>query len=298
MNTRHPTRLAVLALAVLTLIWSSNWIVMKLALADAGPFTFAALRNAGGVALIFLVLRWRGQSLRPPPLQPTLAIGLSQTAAYQGLMLLALVHGNAGKTALLAYTMPFWAVGLAWLLLGTRPGRWQWLCIALAAAGLTLVIAPWQALGQLSSNLLAIASGACWALGTVLAKRLFQRQTVGVLHLTAWQMLYGTVVLIVLALTMPQPALHWTPRLIGALVYNIVLASGLGWTLWVVAVRHLHAHVVSLNSLAIPMLSVLLAWWWLHERPGIYELVGIALIATALLVLAFAPAQAQGERSG
>lgn len=287
----RATRGALIALGLLTLIWSYNWIVMKQAMADVGPFTFASIRNAGGVLLLFAVLGLRREPLRAPPFWPTLGIGLSQTAAYQGLMLLALVHGSAGKTALLAYTMPFWAILLAWLMLGTRPGRWQWVSIALAAAGLVLIIAPWEGMGSRDSILLALASGLFWALGTVQAKRLFQRHAVTPLNLTAWQMLYGSMLLVILALLMPQVRLVWSPYLVAALAYNIVLASGLGWTLWVIAVRHLPAHVASLSSLAVPMLGVLLAWWLLHEHPGGAELAGMGLIALALLVLVRAPAR-------
>ncbi|EQD73012.1 integral membrane protein DUF6, partial [mine drainage metagenome] len=145
-----------LALAALTLIWSYNWIVMKQALAYSGPFTFSAVRYAGGTAVLFLLLRARRESLAPPPFWPTLGIGLAQTAGFQAMVQRALVSGGAGKTALLAYTMPFWAIALAWPLLGTRPGRWQWLSIALAATGLLLVIAPWQGVGSPRSVLLAL----------------------------------------------------------------------------------------------------------------------------------------------
>ncbi|WP_304060019.1 DMT family transporter [Metallibacterium scheffleri] len=285
MSTRGA-RGALLALAALTLIWSYNWIVMKQALAYSGPFTFSALRYVGGTAVLFVLLLARREPLAPPPFWPTLGIGLAQTAGFQALVQWALVSGGAGKTALLAYTMPFWAIALAWPLLGSRPGGRQWWSIAVAAGGLLLVIAPWQGMGSPRSVLLALAGGLSWGVGTVLAKRLFVRHPdVALLSVSAWQMLYGTLLLVLLALLIPQPVVQWTPPFIAAVAYNVLLASGLGWALWLLVVQRLPAQVASLTSLAIPLMGVLLAWLILHERPGIWEVAGMALIAVALLSL-------------
>ncbi|EQD52035.1 membrane protein containing DUF6, transmembrane, partial [mine drainage metagenome] len=127
------------------------------------------------------------------------------------------------------------------------------------------------------------AGGLCWALGTVLAKRLFERRSVALLNLSAWQMLHGTVLLVLLAVLVPQPIVRWTPPFIAAVAYNVLLASGLGWALWLLLVQRMPAQVASLTSLAIPVAGVLLAWLILHERPGAWELGGIGLIALALL---------------
>ncbi|MES1154175.1 MAG: DMT family transporter, partial [Rhodanobacter sp.] len=138
-----PSRGALSALLATILIWAYSWVVMKQVLAYAGPFHFAALRYLLGAAVLFAALLLSRQSLRPPPLLPTLLIGLCQTAAFQGLEQWALLDGGAGHVALLAYTMPFWAVLLAWLLLGDRPTARHWLGLALAAFGLLCIIEPW-----------------------------------------------------------------------------------------------------------------------------------------------------------
>ena len=131
-----PSRGALSALLVTILIWAYSWVVMKQVLAYAGPFHFAALRYLLGAAVLFGALLLSRQSLRPPPLLPTLLIGLCQTAAFQGLEQWALIGGGAGHVALLAYTMPFWAVLLAWLVLGDRPTRRHWIGVGRAAIGL------------------------------------------------------------------------------------------------------------------------------------------------------------------
>ncbi|HET6546001.1 MAG TPA: DMT family transporter [Rhodanobacteraceae bacterium] len=276
---------APVALILLTLIWSYNWIVMKQVLRYVGPFDFAALRYVLGSGVLFIVLLARGDSLRPPPLVSTVLIGLAQTMGFQALVQWALVDGGAGKTALLAYTMPFWAVLLAWLLLAERPSRRQVIGLAVALGGLLLILEPWQGFGGARSAALAIAGGVCWGIGVVLSKRLFARGGTSALSLTAWQMLAGTIGLIVIAFAADEPALQWSGYFIGALAYNAVLSSGLAWVMWSFVVDRLPTPIAGLSSLTVPICGVLLAWVLLGERPSSMESCGIVLIAVALLVV-------------
>jgi drug/metabolite transporter (DMT)-like permease len=275
-------RSALAALAILSLIWGFNWIVMKSVLAFVGPLTFSAMRYVFGTAVLFLVLRLRGESLQPTPWRDTLLIGLAQTTGFQVLVQFALLTGGAGKTALLAYTMPFWVIPLAWVVLGDRPRARQWLWIGLAGAGLFLVLEPWRTQVGAASALLALGGGVCWAIGTVLSKRLFLRAAISPLRLTAWQMLYGTIFIVALASCLHERSTQWSAQLIGALVYNGVLSSGLAWALWLFIVQRLPANVAGLASLITPLVGVLCAWLILQEQPDAAETIGIAVIGTAL----------------
>ncbi|HXE67426.1 MAG TPA: DMT family transporter, partial [Rhodanobacteraceae bacterium] len=207
MSRTASVRAAWVGLLILTIVWSLNWTVMKVATHYSGPFTFSAQRYVIGTMVLFGLLALRRNSLKPTPWLPTLTIGLTQTAAFQALAQWALVSGGAGKTALLAYTMPFWVVPLAWWWVHEKPGLTRWLCIVIAAAGFAFVVEPWRPLGSPHSIVLALLAGLAWAIATVLSKRLFQRHPdVTPLRLTAWQMLVGTVGLVIVAVVVPQRA--------------------------------------------------------------------------------------------
>lgn len=282
MTAAAARRQALIALAAMSLIWSFNWVVMKRVLQYIGPIDFCALRTLFGTAMLFLLLGWRRESFAPTPWRDTILIGLAQTTAFQLLVQMSLVGGGAGKMALLAYTMPFWVVGFAWLLLGDAPTRRQWRLVGVAALGLLLVIEPWQGLGTLTSSLLALAGGACWALATVMNKRLFQRAEATPLRVTAWQSLVGAIVVGIVALFTHERAIEWTSELAGALAYNGVLGSAIAWALWLFVVDRLPAGSAGVASLVTPLLGVLLAWLLLGEAPDAAEGVGIVLIAIAL----------------
>jgi drug/metabolite transporter (DMT)-like permease len=294
MTSVQSRRSALIALGFISVIWSFNWIVMKTVLAFVGPLTFSAMRYVFGTGVLFAVLLLRGESLKPTPWRATLLIGLMQTTAFQLMVQLALITGGAGKTALLAYTMPFWVIPLAWVVLGDRPLPRQWLCIVVALAGLMLVLEPWRgAVGGVSS-LLALGGGVCWAISVVLSKRLFfHNVALSPLRLTAWQMLYGTIVLVAVAVCVQERAVEWSPTLIGALVYNGVLSSGLAWALWLFVLQRLPANVAGLASLITPLLGIGFAWALLGEKPDAAEAAGIALLIAALFgVLRPAPQRA------
>lgn len=291
MSESASRRGALLALAVLTLVWSYNWVVMKQVLQYSGPFGFAAIRAVLATLVLFLVLLLRRESLRPPPLGPTILLGLAQTTAFQSLVQWALVDGGAGKTALLAYTMPFWLLLLAWPLLRERPDRRRLCYAALAGVGLILVLRPWGGLGGLSSALLALVSGLAWALSVVIAKKTFADGSITPLRLTAWQMGFGAVGLCLIALCVPERPIEWSTPFLWGLAYNAVLASGLAWVLWALIVQKLPATLAGIVSLAVPLCGVLLAWLLLGERPDLAEAAGIVLIAAALVGISRAPAR-------
>lgn len=285
MNESKSSQGAVVAMGITVIIWASSWIVMKTVLAYAGPFDFSALRYGIGCLLMFAVLLAMRRPLAPPPLAGTALVGLTQTAAFQGLGQLALTTGGAGHVVLLAYAMPFWAVLLAWAILRERPTRRHWLGLGLAAIGLVAVIAPWNGLGSVESTLLALLGGVCWAVGTVMSKRMFQRHRCDPLTFTTWQMAFGAAALAVVALCVPQRPIAWTPVFIGGLAYSVLFATCLAWTLWLVVVRRLPTAVAALSALAVPVLGVFMAWTFLGERPAAGEWVGMAFIAAGLFAV-------------
>ena len=277
---------AVAALALLALIWGYNWVVMKIALVDMGPFQFVAARNLFGAACLFLLLVALRRPLRVPHWRLLALMGLLQTTGFTGLITLALVSGGAGKTAALSYTMPFWVMVFAWPLLGERLRGWQWPSAAATLAGMFFILDPQHLGGGASSMVMAVCAGVCWALAVIVTKRLQARAPdIDLLSMAAWQMLFGSLPLVVLALCWPAPPINWTSSLIGTLLYNIVLGNAVAWMLWLYALRRLSAGTTSMVSLLTPVVGALSAAWQLGERPEPGELTGMLLIGVGLLLL-------------
>lgn len=278
---KHKSSLGpVLALTVLAAIWGYNWVVIKIVLVDAPPMTFAALRSGlSAVALVIVLIAMR-KPLKPARWGSMIALGVLQTTGFVGLVTLALVTGNAGKSAVLAYTMPFWTLILAGPLLGERMRGMQWLAIALAGLGLIGILSPWTGTLGITSSLFALAAAWSWAAANIVVKRM-NLSSDELLNVSAWQALVGAVGLTLLALFDTDP-IHWTVSFSLGLAYNVVFATALAWVLWLYALNRLSAGITGLASLGAPMFAIVTAWVQLGEVPTLPEAAGMALIVIAL----------------
>ena len=280
------TALPLLALLLLGVLWGYNWVVMKAVLVDVSAAWFAALRTVLPALLLIAVLPLAGKRLRPPPLFYALPIGLFQTAGFVGFMMWALQSGGtAGETAVIVFMMPLWLTLMAHFALHERITAIQLLAIGLALPGLILLISPWEEALVLGAVALALASGFGWALGAIWQKRYYHRYRPDLLNLTAWQMLYGGLLLAGIALWAEPFAVDPTPNFFWALFYNVVLAGAIGWLLWVYSLHHLPTWVAGFGALLVPGVGVFSAWLVLGETPDPVKQLGIGLILSALLVI-------------
>jgi drug/metabolite transporter (DMT)-like permease len=278
---------AILALILMSFIWGYNWVLVKEAMRYASPFEFSAIRTIGGGAILLGVLAWQGRSLRPRNIPMTLLVGILCTTFSVGFATWALVEGGAGKMAILVYAMPFWLILMAWPLLAERPRGGQWLAMALAMAGLTLLVEPWSYRGDFFPSLLAVLSGISWAASAVVTKRMDRNGDLDVLSLSGWQGLFGGLFLVAIGLIMPSEPIRWTSWFTGVMVYNVVLTSAVAVLMWFYVLKVLPAGVAGLGSLATPVIGLTFAHAVLGERLSFWEGCGGVLILSALAILAF-----------
>ena len=274
-----------LGLFVLSFTWGYTWVLAKQALTYAPPFAFAAERCVGGAMALFLALKLMGRSLKLVAPLPTLAIGLTQVAGFMLFQTWALVEGGPGKTAVLIFTMPIWTLLLAWPILGERIRGKQWFAAASTLTGLLLIIEPWNMHASLFSKFLGLMAALCWAIGTVLIKRLRAKQAVDLLSLTTWQMLIGAVPLVLLAVAIPERATDWSGSYIGILTFMSVISTAMCWWLWIILLDRVPAWEASLSVLGTPVIAIVSSRLMLGEDFKLSEAMGILLIGVGLALL-------------
>jgi drug/metabolite transporter (DMT)-like permease len=289
---------AYVALAVLTAIWGSNWIAMKLALALADPIVFNIQRTWVAVAVLFAVLLWRRRRLLPEAWTAVVVTGFFQTTINFGSTVMALAEGGVGRTSVLVFTMPFWTLLLAWPVLGERIRGIQWFAIAFALAGLVLVVEPWNWQGDLKPRLWAVLSGFGWAAGTIAMKHFQRARGFDMLNFIAWQMLVGILPLTVLPLVLPLPDARWSAAYVTLLLWTGALSTAVGFLLWIAVLRFLSAGTASLNMLAIPVIALLSSMLIFGERLAPGEWIGIGCIGAGLVMVSLQSwlASRRGER--
>ena len=274
-----------LALILLSVTWGYTWVLAKEALSYAPPFAFVAERCVGGALALFLITRLLGKPLKLVAPGATIAIGLTQVTGFMAFQTWALVEGGPGKTAVLIFTMPIWTLLIAWPVLNERIRGTQWLAASGTLTGLILIIEPWNMHTSLLSKILGLAAALCWAIGTVLVKRLRRRQQVDLLSLTTWQMLIGSVPLVLLALLAPEHATNWSITYIEILVFMAVVSTAFCWWLWITILDRVPAWEASLSVLGTPVVAIISSRLILKEEFSLSELAGIVLIASGLALL-------------
>ena len=279
------TQVPFAALAAMILIWGYSWVVMKIALRHAHPFDFAALRVAIGSAFLFGIVAMRGTRLTLTRYRMAFVLGTLQVALFVALSHFALLEAGPGKTSVLVFTMPFWMIVFAHFLIGERMRGAQWIAVALAFAGLVLIVAPWE-LTSLKGSVLAVSAGAVWAISAVFSKK-WPTPGADPLVFTAWQLLFGCAWLTLLALTWPHEPIRFTAEFWWALGFSAILATAVGWWLWSYVLANSPAGITGLNALGIPVVAVIASAIQLGERPPATELAGMLLIGGALALLAW-----------
>ena len=288
-----------LSLVLLSLFWGYSWIWNKLALLDAGPFTFSAYRMSLAAASLLLALPLTRRSVRPTTgLRDLLVLGLVQTTGFVGLSMWALVEGGVGSTSILVFTMPFWTLLLAWPFLGERVQGAQWAAVGFAAVGLLVILHPWDLQGSILSKLLGLTSGMLWASGSIMVKRMQRERPRDLLSLTAWQMMLGALPLLVIAILSGEPPVVWSTRFISVLLVTSLFSTALGWCLWVYVLKQVDAGIAGMGLLAVPVIAIASSAWHFGERPLPEEMIGMSLIIFALLIIGIRALRRHVELAG
>lgn len=277
----------VMAFTILALIWGYNWVVMKIAMQYCPPMIFAIFRVGGGALVILSIVAFSGSTLKLRHPGKTVLLGLLQTSCFVGMISWSVAMGTAGKSAIFAYTMPFWVILLSWPLLGERIRGWQWLAVIVALAGLILTVKPWHEGAAFRNNLLGVTAGLCWGASVIVIKKIPIENRMELLAVTGWQMVFGLPLIFIAALVLPEPAIVWNTVFVAAVIYNILCGTVIAWLLWYYVLQKLPANVSGLSALIIPVVGVASAWIQLGEKPGTFEGIGMILILSALAILAF-----------
>ena len=275
-----------LLLGALTLFWGCNWPAMKLGLRTLPPWTFRTVCLAvGGVGLLGIA-KAGGHPLRIPRGErgPICLVAFFNITAWHLLSAYGLMLIQAGRAAILAYTMPLWAVLLGRALLGERLTPARRLGLGLGLLGMAILVGPEarRLLAAPVGALLVVAAAACWALGTVIMKR--YRWTLPTVLLTGWQVALGGLPVLAGALLLetPPPLADLDVAGLAGTAYAAVIGVILCHYLWFRIVRMLPSGVAAIATLGVPVVGVFSSALVLGEGVGLAELAALGLVVSAL----------------
>ena len=182
---------------------------------------------------------------------------------------------TAANAIFLQYTAPAYVAALGAWMLGERTRAHDWLCIALAVAGIGLLCREGLAANNAPGILAGLASGFSMALMVIFLRREKDGSPMASLLLGN---IFTALIGLPFGMAQMPGAGEW-----GILLILGVLQLGVPYILYGVAIRHVTAIEGILIPLLEPVLNPLWVFVFLHEVPGKWTVAGAMLVLAAML---------------
>ena len=279
----------------MTLIWGTNFSIVKHAFTQMDPQAFNAMRMIVASAT-FLVIIAAARRMPPDgsltsifstPAVVTrrdwvnlLLLGLVGHAAYQYFFIGGLARTSVANSSLMLAATPVVIALISAALGQERIGRLHWVGALLSILGIYLVVGHGPAGGgaTMTGDLMMLAGVVCWAIYTLGARNLIQRHSpVGV---TGISMAIGSLFYVPLMWSNVMRT-DWTMLTAGtwaALIYSALFALCLSYTIWYMAVRAIGSARTSVYSNLVPIVAMLTAVITLGERLTAVRVLGAAAV--------------------
>ena len=286
-----PRWCAMLQALLVTFLWSTSWVLIKFALDENPPLTFAGLRYT----LAFLILlpglyKYRG-AVRALPAKSwgqLAALGLVFYTLTQGGQFLTLNHLEAVTFSLLLNFSAVLVAFIGLMVLQEIPSPWQWAGILLFLAGVVVYFYPvFIPAGQTLGLTLAGLTVGANAAAAVLGRSVNRQGALPPLVVTVISMGIGALILLGIGLGIQGlPPLSPTGWLI--IGWLAVVNTALAFTLWNITLRTLSAVESSIINNTMLIQIAVLAWLFLGEQFDLKNVVGLILAAVGVLIVQLA----------
>jgi len=288
---------AILMGLAFAVMWSSAFTSARMIVVDAPPLTALALRflvsGVIGVALAAAL----GQSARLSRAQwrSTVIFGLCQNALYLGFNFVAMQWVEASLAAIVASTLPLLVALAGWLIYGERLRPLAVAGLMAGVFGVSLIMGARLSGGVDATGLLFCGIGVLALTFATLAVR-GASSGGNLLMVVGLQMLVGASLLGVAALVLEPWEVNWTSRMLLAFAYTTLVPGLLATWVWFQLVARIGAVRAATFHFLNPFFGVAIAAVLLGERLGVWDVVGVVIVALGILAVQVAKGgSAQGR---
>ncbi|MEE9269090.1 MAG: EamA family transporter [Candidatus Krumholzibacteria bacterium] len=280
--------------SILCLIWSSTWLMIKVGLAGAPPFTAAGIRLIIASFVIFVILHRRRIKLPRSAAfyRLSLFLGTIQMGAAYGLVYWGEQYISSGLAAILFSSMPLLVAILARLFVGESLSPAKVAGILLGVAGVYVIFSDSVALGGPQSvyGITAVlGSVLCTSVSTVTIKKYAtEYHPFAAMSLPVF---IGGIILAVCGLLFERDRpVDWNYTTIFSILYLAVFGSVIAFGLYFWIIKHIEVTVLSYQTFLLPIIAGVLGWIFLGETVTLRVVIGgsmiLAGIALAILTRA------------
>lgn len=291
--------LAIGAAVLVTLLWSTSYILNKIAFQyHIGPFTLAGLRYAvSAVTLLLIRLIPVNRTSKAPQreahkervrtmLRPRylVILGLTGYLMAQGLQYAGQMVITPTQTSMIlsvGNTAALLLLDILWL--KELRGRSSFFGILAAITGVVVFYYPWDFGGShFSGVVLILASCAGYAIHLALTRHLLKNGKAKPGDLVLVPMTIGAIGMLLIGLFLEGlPRFSWP--LAGILLWLGIINGSFAFSLWTWSQKHLRAYENSLiNNLMLVEVTILDVLF-LHRRLSVVEMLGLLMAGSAVI---------------
>lgn len=264
-----------------TALMGSSFAIAKIALDYVSPFLLLGIRFtlAGFLMALFTKHLPRPRTLRD--WMRILLIGLFQTVGVMGSIFLSLRTITASESSILTFVNPLLVVIFATIFMRAHYRLVQWGGVILGFLGVFLTLGLHLHLHV--GTWLGLLGAVFWAVATLMIKQWRHRFNIWVL--TAYQMLFGGIILLIGGLFIERPVFIVDKTSIFIVLWLAVMASIVQFSIWFYLLQHGDPGKTSAFLFLAPFFGVLSGWILLGEPitwqvfvGGIFIFAGIFLV--------------------
>jgi len=279
---------------LVTFLWSTSYVLVKIGLKDVPPLTFAAYRYviASAILLAFAAKSVRAEiASARKHLRKLLLFGFSGYSVAQGLQCVGLLFLPAVAVTFILNFTPVFVLALGLVFLRETPTGLQLAGVALALLGVCLFFPSSVSGLELEGVAVTFLSGLGWAIYMVGCRLVLTKERIGTVSLTLFSMAFGAIFLLVAATLVDGPApvaVHGWLIILWLSFVNTALA----FVLWNRALRGMEAFKLSILQNTMLIQIAVLAWFFLGE-----ELTNIRLVAMIMVFMGALLVQIRGKKT-
>lgn len=277
---------ALILSAFAALFWGSNFEATRIVLTDLPPWSAAAGRfAAAAVATLLWMLLAEGHGLAALRRNaPAFAIlGVIGITGFNAALFLGMRSSSPVTAALIMATSPLSTNLIDAALSRRRPTGRALAGMAVSLCGVALTVGAFSGAKFASGDWLILGGSLCWALYTVGCRRWVRDASP--LQTSAWTILFGTAVLVIIALSVEDPVTAFalaTPAAWTATLWMALAGSTLAFAFWQVGIRVRGPGATSILFNLVPVSALLIAAGF-GRVPDWSQLLGVALAIGGVL---------------
>jgi len=292
----HIRRIDALLL-FMTLVWGTNYSIVKHAFNEIDPQAFNAVRLVVSSTVFLAAMaavrrlgpasegRFASVLYTPSAMDRGDAVGLLGlaivgTSLYQYWFVGGLAKTSVANAALIAASAPVLIALMSAAIGEERVAKAHWFGALLSLVGIYIVVGRGVHVGGKTwvGDLMMFGAVCCWAIYTLGARPLMTRHSP--LAVTGLSMAIGTV--LYLPAVLPHIlAVAWDRIAVTTwvvMVYSAVFALCISYTIWYAAVREIGSARTSVYSNLVPVVAMVTATVFLHEPLGVRQMLGAAAV--------------------